>query len=205
MSSDKPTAEIGIGPENSSQQNQDQDKPTVMAGQEASQTPTTVDAKDGAFRPTSPPQYPTPPSPTPFRPAAPVSTPPDPSPPGGATMIMETETEPVPLAWLAVLEGVGGRSGVVYQLKQETVIGRTAGDLVLNEDPAVSGEHVKIKLEMNDEEKQFFALYDLASSNGTYVGDRETYQDDENRVYRHVLEDGDFILIGQTTLVFKQV
>jgi pSer/pThr/pTyr-binding forkhead associated (FHA) protein len=120
-------------------------------------------------------------------------------------MIMETETEPVPLAWLAVLEGVGGRSGVVYQLKQETVIGRTAGDLVLNEDPAVSGEHVKIKLETTDEEEQFFVLYDLASSNGTYIGDRETYQDDENRVYRHVLEDGDFILVGQTTLVFKQV
>jgi pSer/pThr/pTyr-binding forkhead associated (FHA) protein len=120
-------------------------------------------------------------------------------------MIMETETEPVPLAWLAVLEGVGSRSGVVYQLKNETVIGRTAGDLVLDEDPAVSGEHVKVKLETTDEEEQFFVLYDLASSNGTYVGDRETYQDDENRVYRHILEDGDFILIGQTTLVFKQV
>ena len=48
-------------------------------------------------------------------------------------------------------------------------------------------------------------IYDLASSNGLFVGAKETYKDAASRVHRHVLKDGDYILIGETTLVFKQV
>ncbi len=200
MSSEKPTDEMG--PEGLTQETGNQDKPTVVAGQEARPVSPTADTEGAPFRATSPPKYPTPPSPTPFRPTSP---PPVPSAPSDATMIMETETAPVPLAWLAVVGGVGSRSGYIQKLQQETVVGRTTGDLLLSEDPAVSGQHLKIKLETNEDDDEVFVLYDLASSNGTYVGDRETYQDDESRVYRHVLKDGDFILVGQTTLVFKQV
>jgi hypothetical protein len=120
-------------------------------------------------------------------------------------MIMEAEEEQIPLAWVAVVEGVGGRYGTLHRLERETVVGRTTGDLLLGEDPAVSSQHLKIRFEATEEEEQLFVLYDMASSNGTFVGDRETYQDDESRVYRHVLQDGEFILVGQTTLVFKQV
>ena len=118
---------------------------------------------------------------------------------------METEREPIPLAWLAVVESVGTSETTVYTLNRETVVGRTTGDLLLHNDPAASGQHLKIRLETNAQNEQTFVLYDLASSNGVYVGDRETYREEESRVYRHVLKDGDFILVGQTTLVFKQV
>jgi pSer/pThr/pTyr-binding forkhead associated (FHA) protein len=92
----------------------------------------------------------------------------------------------------------------VKPLATETIVGRAGGDFILN-DPAISGQHLKIKLETLGEDEQAFVLYDMASSNGTFAGDRETYQDDTSRVYRHVLQDGDFILVGKTTLVFKQV
>jgi hypothetical protein len=203
MSSDKPTVEMGQ--EGRSQQTDDQDKPTIAAGQEASVVPPTIDAEGAPFRPTNPPQYPTPPSPAPFRPVSPPTPSSAPSAPGGETMMMEAETAPVPLAWLAVVEGVGGPSGYIHKLDRETVVGRTSGDMRLNEDPAVSGRHLRIRLETIEPDGEAFVLYDMASSNGTYVGDRETYQAEDSRVYRHVLKDGDFLLVGQTTLVFKQV
>ncbi len=50
-----------------------------------------------------------------------------------------------------------------------------------------------------------FVLYDMGSRNGTFVGDKETHKDDESRTYRHVLQDGDYLLVGETTLVFKKL
>jgi hypothetical protein len=48
-------------------------------------------------------------------------------------------------------------------------------------------------------------MFDLGSRNGIFVGDRETYRNEENQVYRHELDDGDYLLLGETTLVFKRV
>ena len=48
-------------------------------------------------------------------------------------------------------------------------------------------------------------LFDLASSNGTFAGDKSHYRDPGSRVYRHVLRDGDYLLLGHFTLVFKRV
>jgi pSer/pThr/pTyr-binding forkhead associated (FHA) protein len=109
------------------------------------------------------------------------------------------------LAWLAVTDGPGAPRGQVFTLQRETLIGRKAGQIVLAGDAYVSGQHAKVRLEPSegDEEKHVFVLYDLASANGTYAGSRKDYRD--NQVYRHELEDGDFILLGETTLVFKQV
>lgn len=203
MSSDKPTVEMGA--QGKAKQDANQEKPTVMAGQEAGQVPPPAGAVGPPFQPTSPPQPEPPPSPSPFRPASPPAPPRTPDTPADATMMMQAETVRIPMAWIAVVEGPTGLAGYVHTLGQETVVGRTTGDLVLQDDPSVSGQHLKIKFETTEEEEEEFVIYDLASSNGTFVGDRETYQDDESRVYRHVLKDGDFVLVGQTTLVFKQV
>lgn len=180
MSKKQPTASMNSdGPW---QQTHDETQPTAANG--------------SPFQPTNPPQQPKPPGPVPFAPEA-VDV-------ARHTVVVDDEQAPIPLAWLVVFAGQGGPRGHIHPLEREIIVGRTAGDLTLDDDPAVSGQHLKIKLEATDEE-EVFVLYDMASSNGTYVGDRETYQQDENRVYRHVLKDGDFILVGQTTLVFKQV
>jgi pSer/pThr/pTyr-binding forkhead associated (FHA) protein len=109
------------------------------------------------------------------------------------------------LAWLAVVEGPGASRGKVFALQPETIIGRTAGQVQLPGDAYVSGQHAKIRQEPSgeDEDDQVLVLYDLASANGTFAGSRAEYRD--NQVYRYELHDGDFLLIGETTLVFKQV
>ena len=120
-------------------------------------------------------------------------------------MIMAPQAPPPLLAWLAVAEGPGTSRGQVFTLQQETLIGRTAGQITLSGDAHISAQHARIRLEPSedDEEKQAFILYDLASRNGTFAGNRDEYRD--KQVYRHELRDGDFILVGETTLVFKQV
>jgi hypothetical protein len=199
MSEDKPT----LAGDNPWQQDDAEEIPTVMAGQDAEPIKTEV-AGGAPFRPTHPSSHQTPAEPTPFPPGfQPVHPGPAPGAERG-TEIISAEQAIIPLAWLVVVEGVGGRRGAVKALASETIVGRASGDLILN-DPAISGQHLKIKLEALGEDEQAFVLYDMASSNGTYVGGRETYQADESRVYRHVLQDGDFILVGKTTLVFKQV
>lgn len=186
------------------------EKPTVQMDASSEESP----GDEGRTPPTVPiddvyrePEWPrrTPyhePTPRPF-----TQQPPQPPQTGGAgkTMIM---TEPVStplLAWLAVTEGPGAPRGKVYSLREETVIGRKTGQIVLSGDAYISGQHAKVRLESSeqDEEKQVFVLYDLASANGTFAGDLDDYKD--SKVYRHELKDGDFILLGETTLVFKQV
>lgn len=145
---------------------------------------------------------------SPFRPASEPPGPP-PEPAGSETVVMELEPKtPIPLAWLAVVEGPGAKRGKLVALKAETIVGRTQGDLTLNGDRAMSSQHVRIRLEPKEgaaaEGEQVFVVYDLATTNGTYVGTRETYRDDASRVYRRVLRDGDYLLLGETSLVFKQ-
>ncbi|NLE99820.1 MAG: FHA domain-containing protein [Anaerolineales bacterium] len=109
------------------------------------------------------------------------------------------------LAWLAVVEGPGAPRGKVFTLQPETVIGRTAGQVTLSGDTYVSGQHAKIRQEASEAEpeRQVLVLYDLASANGTFAGTKAEYRDQQ--IYRYELSDGDFLLIGETTLVFKQV
>jgi hypothetical protein len=199
------------------------EKPTVQmdASQEEPQadegrTPSTIPIDDmyqePDWQPRSPEPTPRPfssqppaqePTPRPFR-SQPPAQPPR-SAGAGQTVIMKEPVSTPVLAWLAVTEGPGAPRGQVYTLAEETVIGRKVGQIVLSNDAYVSGQHAKIRLEPSeeDEEKRVFVLYDLASANGTFAGDREDYED--NKVYRHELEDGDFVLLGETTLVFKQV
>ena len=175
------------------------------------QTPATIPIGDmhqqqGRSTPPPPPPYPAPAPPHPGQ--KPISPPPFPPPQPaapGATVIMGPPAPPPLLAWLAVVEGPGNFQGQVFTLQRETMIGRTTGQIVLSSDAYASGQHAKIRLEPSeeDEEKQVLVLYDLASANGTFARNRDEYHD--RRIYRHELHDGDFILIGETTLVFKQV
>lgn len=96
------------------------------------------------------------------------------------------------MAWLAVTRGPW--QGRQFGLDRgRNTVGRDATrcDIALD-DEAVSGEHARINFERGQ-----FVIYDLASTNGTFVNNR--------RIQRQALIDNDVILMGNTTLVFKQV
>ena len=169
---------------------------------------------DATGQPGTPRPLPSQASPAPWSP--PPATPPPPPPPsasqpapvpsaGGRTVLMSVPAPQIPLAWLAVVSGPGAERGRAFVLRPETVVGRAAGDIVLGGDSTISAQHVKVRLEPKEggaEDEQVFMLYDLASANGTFVGTRDTYQQDSSRVYRRELHDHDYILVGETTLVF---
>jgi hypothetical protein len=145
-------------------------------------------------QPVSPPGY----SPPPVNPPPAAAG-------GGATRMMGPPLAEPLLAWLAVVHGPGAPRGQVFSLQPETVVGRTAGEIVLANDPFVSSQHAKIRQEPSEEDPdvQLIVLYDMASANGSFAGSKDDYKDQQ--IYRHVLQDGDYLLIGETTLVFKKV
>jgi pSer/pThr/pTyr-binding forkhead associated (FHA) protein len=80
------------------------------------------------------------------------------------------------------VEGVG--RNVYYLHREETVIGREAGDIVFTDDPFMSRRHLAIRY---DGKTGTFVAVDLNSSNGTYVAARGEVP----------LRDGDHLRIGQ--------
>lgn len=95
----------------------------------------------------------------------------------------------IPLASLMILRGQKG--GIKYALSSTTTsIGRDATNEIVLADPTVSLRHAKIV--QNDGE---FILYDLGSSNGTFVN--------SDRVVQQSLQDGDYIVVGGTILQFR--
>lgn len=166
---------------------------TVMSGQpESPQTPPTMPGPP-------PPPLPSPP------PVRSVVPPPAPAGGPGPTLVMGAPQPQIPLAWLGVVSGPGARRGCTFVLLPETIIGRTAGDVLLSNDPTVSGQHAKVRLEPKEdgvEGEQVFVLYDLASANGTYAGTCVNYREDNSRTFRRELHDGDYILLGETVLTF---
>lgn len=83
-------------------------------------------------------------------------------------------------------------NGREYRLQSESTIGHGRHNDVVLEDDAVSREHARIRLE-----RGHFVIYDLASTNQTWVNDQQ--------VQRRTLRDGDVIRMGNSTLVFKEV
>jgi hypothetical protein len=146
---------------------------------------------------TTPPPYPAQP---PFRPSVPES--------GGEdqTMIISERPKPV-FAWLVVVEGPDRNAiGTVHTLHPDTTtIGRVPGNRIILRDETVSAQHARVRREAKEGEEPVFAVFDMGSRNGIFVGDKETYRDDQSRVYRHELQDGDYLLVGETTLVFKRI
>ncbi|MEM3486282.1 MAG: FHA domain-containing protein [Candidatus Methanomethyliaceae archaeon] len=110
------------------------------------------------------------------------------SPTPAETIILRPEL-PV-IGWLVVVKGT--RQGQEFVLREVTTIGRGGENDIVLDDPAVSRQHAKIRLEGRD-----FVIYNLGATNPPKVNDVE--------INRHVLADGDRLEIGQTILVFKQV
>jgi pSer/pThr/pTyr-binding forkhead associated (FHA) protein len=186
------------------------DRETIYAGQERD-TPPTIPLGDqagwdqpqqGGFVRTVPEEGITP---GPYQPA-----PPPPYREEGDldahTVIISERPTPV-FAWLVVVDGPDRSTiGTVHTLHPDTTsIGRVAGNQVVLRDNTCSAQHARIRKESLEGEEAAFVLYDMGSRNGTFVGDREAYKDDESRVYRHILQDGDFLLMGETSLAFKKL
>lgn len=91
-------------------------------------------------------------------------------------------------ALLWVKDGIN--RGRTFKIKGGTIIGRTEGDLTV-EDPKASNPHAKFTLE----EDNFF-LWDFGSKNGTYVNGERIRAATQ-------LKENDLIRIGDTTYVFK--
>jgi hypothetical protein len=173
--------------------------PTLPMGDQGSSSgPGFVRAEPRAG--TTPPPFPQPQAP--FAPAAPQ--------PGAGeqarTMIISERPTPT-FAWLVVVGGPDRNSmGEVFTLHPDTTtIGRVAGNRIVLRDETVSAQHARIRREVKEGEEPVFALFDMGSRNGIFVGDKKTHKDEENRVYRHELQDGDYLLIGETSLVFKKI
>jgi pSer/pThr/pTyr-binding forkhead associated (FHA) protein len=78
-----------------------------------------------------------------------------------------------------------------YPIGSELTIGRLPDNMVIIDNPAVSGHHARVFLEGNQ-----FVLEDLQSKNGTYVN--------EKHAVRATLKSGDVVLIGKHKLVFDE-
>ena len=121
-------------------------------------------------------------------------------------MIISERPTPV-FAWLVVVDGPDrGAIGAVHTLHPDTTtIGRTAGNHIPLRDDTCSSQHARIRVEAKEGEEPVYALYDMGSRNGTFIGDKQTYKEEGSRKYRHELQDGDYLLVGETTLVFKKL
>ena len=73
---------------------------------------------------------------------------------------------------------------IYYLSRNQTTIGREAGDIVFTTDPFMSRQHAQI---VRDPDTGSFTLRDLDSSNGTYLGARGEVR----------LQNGDHIRLGQ--------
>jgi hypothetical protein len=94
-----------------------------------------------------------------------------------------------PTAWLLVTAGPD--KGHEFQLgRPELRLGRSSDNDICLQDPTVSRNHVTLRQEGGQ-----WQLYDLGALNPAKVNGRQ--------VSRCRLEDGDEILVGNTTLVFK--
>jgi hypothetical protein len=127
-------------------------------------------------------------------------------PPQDQTMLISERRVPV-FAWLAVVDCPDrGAIGTIHTLHPDTTtIGRVPGNTIVLPDDTVSAQHARIRREEGDDGEPIFAIFDMGSRNGIYAGDEDTYRDDDSRVYRHELQDGDHLLVGETTLVFKRI
>ncbi len=143
--------------------------------------------------PTSPAEPPTPigvTAPPQFA-AVPGTVPPVPTAAPAPVVTEILRKAPPQMAWLVIKTGL--RAGKEFRLLEETRIGRDAAqnDVVID-DSAVGRQHAKIRLESGQ-----WILYDLASTNGTFVNDQQ--------IYRQPLTDGDVVRMGQTTFVFMEL
>jgi len=132
--------------------------------------------------------------------------PPATAPAGDQTQIISARTPPV-FAWLVVVDGPDrGAIGKVHSLHPDTTtVGRAAGNTIVLGDQTCSSQHFRIRVETAEGEDPSFVLYDMGSRNGTFVGTKEGYRKPDSQAYRRNLQDGDYLLVGETTLAFKKL
>ena len=83
----------------------------------------------------------------------------------------------------------GGQQGEVYDLSDNTVIGRANGDITFPHDGFMSGKHARIV-----QQGSSFILVDEGSRNGTFIKIKGEVE----------LKPGDMILIGKQLFRFEQ-
>ena len=104
----------------------------------------------------------------------------------GKTQVMSSQRSPARGRLHLVMEG--GQPGEIYQLREDTVIGRSAGDIMFPHDGFMSGKHARV-VQRGDT----FVLTDEGSRNGTFV-----------RIKGEVeLKPGDMILVGKQLFRFE--
>jgi pSer/pThr/pTyr-binding forkhead associated (FHA) protein len=81
----------------------------------------------------------------------------------------------------------GGQPGEVYEIEDETVVGRTGGNITFPHDGFMSGRHARI-VQRGDS----FILTDEGSRNGTFIKIKGEVE----------LKPGDMILIGKQLFRF---
>jgi pSer/pThr/pTyr-binding forkhead associated (FHA) protein len=100
------------------------------------------------------------------------------------------------MAWLVMTAGPW--SGREFRLDDVTTLGRAGESDIVLDDSGISRQHAKIRLRDGQ-----FVLHDLATTNGTFVKNRETGEWEE--ISQHMLREGDQIQIGRYELAFIQV
>ena len=83
----------------------------------------------------------------------------------------------------------GGQQGEVYDLNDDTVVGRTNGDITFPHDGFMSGRHARIERRGNS-----YVLTDAGSRNGTFIKIKGEVE----------LKPGDMILIGKQLFRFEE-
>jgi pSer/pThr/pTyr-binding forkhead associated (FHA) protein len=193
------------------------DQATILAGQDSPTPPTMPAGAPGPggwetpgrpdFVRTTPTDAPTPrPQQRPAAPFQPASREPAQAPEGATMLISQQKPRPT-FAWLVMVDGPDNQAiGTVYPLQADTTsIGRVKGNQIVLQDETCSSQHARIRVEAQEGADPEFILYDMGSRNGTFVGSRDDYKDEENKKYRHALQDGEYLLLGETTLAFKRL
>jgi len=104
------------------------------------------------------------------------------------TIVMASAPAPPPVRGKLHLIMEGGQAGDSYDLKDETAVGRTTGDITFPHDGFMSGRHARIVRRGSS-----FVLLDEDSRNGTFI-----------RIDGEVeLKPGDMILIGRQLFRFE--
>jgi hypothetical protein len=102
------------------------------------------------------------------------------------TVVMSSPYAPMKGKLHLVMEG--GQLGEIYDLNDETIIGRTSGDITFPHDGFMSGRHARIVRRGST-----FVLTDEGSRNGTFVKIKADIE----------LKNGDMILVGKQLFRFE--